>query len=714
MRSNSPNRPLVLPASGLFAILLGLLALTAPAQAPAKEAESRRVLTTAAEVRALTPEEADQGIPIRLRGCFMTRELSSFAMIDETDGIFLFTEADFVIDFQPKDLVEVEGVTLAGDYAPCGVAHSVRRIGYTDMPEPRPATIAELHTGQLDAAWVEVTGIVRSIEHLPDTVPEDPYAAADPSLVTEPHDYTLLKLADGHSEVAVELQEVLDPKKYLDAKIRLRGINFYLQNDNRQAVRPILHSTNGIVPEIIQPPLTTDFSGPPRPVSSLITFDPTGGHPGHRVHVRGVVTHHRPGQALWIRDETHSLQIHTTQADHLVPGDIVDALGFPEMGTYSPVLQDAVFRRSDSQSSPDPVRLDDIEMITQHDSNLVLVEARLVEVQRYPESVELTLQGLGTTISASLPTGSETTDLPNWEAGSTVSVSGIASVGVEDTIPRNGRWTPQSLHILLRSPGDLAVIVPAPWWTSKRISYALALVLTLAVITIAIVVLLSRRRIHEQKQQRSMAESEFSAILNERNRVAREIHDTLAQSIGAISVQLELVRTDASNLSDGTLKHVKTAHMLARNALTDARDSIWNMRSQVLEKHDLGEALKRIVKQLTDGTEIVASAQVEGQRRRLPPIVENNLLRIGQEAVTNACKHANPHRIDVTITYHKRRVELEVSDDGNGFDPDAVSRDENRSFGLVGMRERIELIGGNIEFRSAIGKGTRIWVEAND
>ncbi|MDQ8199737.1 sensor histidine kinase [Pelagicoccus enzymogenes] len=658
--------------------------------------------------------QAAQQLPIRLVGCFISREDNSFAMQDETDGIFVFTQPGFPIDALPGDLIEVIGVTNPGDYAPCASATSIRTIGKTKIPEPIPATIADLHTGQMDVAWVEVTGIVRSVKIGPNPIPQHPREGESPEEVASRNLYTQLKLADGNSHVVVEMQEVLDPSMYLDAKVRLRGHCFYLHNSNRQFVRPILHTPRGIKPEILVQPLHRDFEGTPTSVSSLFTFDHTGGTPGHRVHVRGVVIHQRQGKALWIRDKNQSLRVQTSQDTALQPGDIVDVLGFPELGTYSPLLEDSEFRKRGDGAPPIPVDLEGLNMISWHDSDLVRLEAKLLEVQRYPESVELTLEGLNTTVRASLLTGSDQIELPDWRPNSVVSVTGIATVGEGETIPLNGLWWSESLHISLRSPSDLAIITPAPWWTPKRISYVLAAVLAVALGAIAVVVLLSRNRLREQKQQRALAESEFSAILNERNRVAREIHDTLAQNIGAISVQLEMVRTDAKNLSETTQRHIKTAHSLARTALTDARDSIWNMRSQVLEKYDLEGALKRITTQLTEDSEVEVTTKVLGKQRRLPPVVENNLLRVGQEAITNACKHANATRITVQISYGERRVELVVSDDGDGFNTQQVSPEANRSFGLVGMRERVELLGGKFEITSSKGQGTQILVSVGD
>ncbi|MDQ8205679.1 sensor histidine kinase [Pelagicoccus sp. SDUM812003] len=668
-------------------------------------------LTTAAQIRALTPAQAAEQFPIRLRGCFMARESHSFSMQDHTDGIFIFTSSEDVnVDFKRGDLIEVIGYTNPGDYAPCATATSVTLIGKTEVPAPLPSTIAQLYSGQMDAKWVEIEGIVHRAEILPNLLIKPPEA-----LTPEGENlYTKLKLVSGNHELVVEMQDVVDPNTLLDAKISLVGHCFYLHNGNRQFVRPILHTPIGIKPNILQPPVYSGFAPPPRPVSSLFTFDTSEGNHGHRVHVRGVVTHHRPGRALWIRDDTQSLQIQSSQEELLAPGDLVSVLGFPTPGTYSPVLQDAEFKKLGKEDWPSPIDIEQLNMITRHDSDLIRLKATLLEVQRYPESIELTLDGLGTTVRASLITNAELGSLPDWRPGSLVSVSGIATVGEGETIPLNGLWWSESLHVLLRSPNDLAIITAAPWWTPKRVSYALAAFLLIAVVTIAFVVFLSRQRLGEQKQQRALAESEFSAILSERNRVAREIHDTLAQNLGAISVQLEIVRTDARNLGQNTQKHIATAHKLARTALADARDSIWNMRSQVLEKYDLGGALERVATQLTDDTDISIDVDIIGKRRRLPPVVENNLLRVGQEAVTNACKHARPNNIKVEVSYQNRRVELSVIDDGIGFDVASVSPETNHSFGLVGIRERIELLGGDVEIRSEKGRGTRIRVSVSD
>jgi len=153
---------------------------------------------------------------------------------------------------------------------------------------------------------------------------------------------------------------------------------------------------------------------------------------------------------------------------------------------------------------------------------------------------------------------------------------------------------------------------------------------------------------------------------------------------------------------------------LARSALAEARTSIWNMRSQVLEECDLGEALTRILHKLTDDSRVKTEVKVNGSKHRLSPRTENNLLRIGQEAITNAVKHAKANKITIILTFDSRIVHLSIHDDGIGFEAITRQAGERRSFGLVGIRERVDQMGGTLEIISAPGKGTKITVQVSD
>jgi signal transduction histidine kinase len=566
----------------------------------------------------------------------------------------------------------------------------------------------------MDAKWIETSGIVRSIEPKApsDVAPPPPgtrYVAPSQDRIHATNQKVKVKLAAGSASVIVEINSGF-PEDFVDAEVRVRGLCFNLHNHNRQFVRPFVQVPHGVEVVIASPPPEKPFSGEPRPVASLLRFEQLTGEQGHRVHVRGVVIHHQPGAVLWVRDGAHSLRVETAQAGALQPGDEVDVLGFPALGGYSAVLQDAVFRKRVAQPPPQPHVLTDVSSALRNDADLVQLEALLTEVRRFPDSVVIALDWRQTSVRAQMHLPKNAPALADWLPGSAVRVSGVCSVITDEAGPLGGLWEPDSFQLLLRSPADLTVIQPPSWWSTERVVWVLAGFLALAVGAVGVVMMASRRRLKEQEHRRAMAEAEFAAILSERNRVAREIHDTLSQSLGAISVQLELARTHAAEISPPVRNHLAAVHRLARAALAEARESIWNMRSQVLEQCDLGEALEGILLRMTEDTGVTPNMQVEGSRRRLPPVVENNLLRIGQEAITNASKHAHPTRIDVRLAFDRRNVRLAVEDDGVGFLVEAQPGGKRRSFGLVGIRERAELLGGTVEITSAPGQGTRVVV----
>lgn len=674
-------------------------------------------LTTAAGVRALSVEEARASRAVRLRGTMIGEadpEGIAFVMQDETEGIYVQAPAELVAGVRRGDLVEVEGVTDPGGFAPYVVASSVRTVGSGRLPEPIVVTLDELNAGQMDAKWVEFTGIVRSIEPkiASDTAPPPPgtrYAPSPASTrATEPK--VKMKLASGSARVTVQVNRDLKPEEYVDAEVRVQGLCFNLHNHNRQFVRPFVQVPQGVSLVVERPPPEEPFCGDPRPAEALLRFDQLTGKQGHRVHVRGVVIHHRPGATLWVRDGHRSLRVETAQAGGLKPGDEVDVLGFPGLGGYSAILEDAVFRQRAPGAAPAPHVLTDVSDALKRDADLVQLEARVTDVRRFPDSVALTLDWNQTSVRAHMLIPEHTPAPEAWLAGSVVRVAGVCSVLTEEAGPLGGLWEPRTFQLLLRAVSDVHVLQPPPWWNAQRVVWALSGSLALAVAAVAAVMLASRRRLKEHEHRRAMAETEFAAILSERNRLAREIHDTLSQSLGAISVQLELTRTHAAQNSPAAGHHLASAHRLARAALAEARESIWNMRSQVLEHCDLGEALDGILKRMTEGTGVAADMRVEGERRRLAPVVENNLLRIGQEAITNAHKHARPGRIGVALEFRGRNVRLAVEDDGVGFDVGMQPGSDRRSFGLVGLRERAELLGGTCEITSAPGRGTHIVV----
>src|SRR5215472_13282978 len=197
-----------------------------------------------------------------------------------------------------------------------------------------------------------------------------------------------------------------------------------------------------------------------------------------------------------------------------------------------------------------------------------------------------------------------------------------------------------------------------------------------------------------------------AAILKERTRMARDIHDTLAQGFTGVIIQMEAAE-DALQEQDSehAAGHVRRARELARDSLGEARRSVHALRPQVLEKAPFADALQAIVKNTAAGTALRTEFRITGQPRELSPVVEENLLHIGQEALTNALKHAHASKFDAQLSFDSDAVSLELDDNGDGFDVDGIN---GGGIGLIGMKERADQIGATIKVVSKPGKGTKI------
>jgi signal transduction histidine kinase len=233
------------------------------------------------------------------------------------------------------------------------------------------------------------------------------------------------------------------------------------------------------------------------------------------------------------------------------------------------------------------------------------------------------------------------------------------------------------------------------WWF-----YALLLACVVAAI-----VLLLRRRLN-------LAQREFRAVLGERSRIAREIHDTLAQGYVGISVQLELLAELLRQRKlDDAGKHLDKTRDYVREGLADARQSIWALRTQDADETTLPVKLRRIA-EAAGGGGLNSNFSLFGAYRSLPAETERELLRIAQEAVHNVKKHAGASQLWVELDYGPGTIALEVRDDGRGGAVDRAHVTSSGHFGLTGMRERAAAIGGELEVESAPGTGTSVRLRA--
>ena len=653
------------------------------------------VLTQAMQVLTLSSGDAKSSLPVRLRGVVITgRDLpDGQAVVNDGSGsVYVFGNPSLAQQLARTNLVEIEGFADPGEFAPRVVPSKVRVLGQGQIPPPRRVVYDELLMGQLDSQWVEVEGCLRSCVYLADAMPSRTNGM-------------LAELATGGGRLALEIFDHAANPDWVDGILQVRGICLHKFNQKRQFYQVYLCVPEGEPVRLKTPPPVL-ASLPAKGVENLLQFPATGGV-GHRVRINGVVTYWHPGEFLYLHDGERGLFVRTSEEKSVAVGDEVSVVGFPAQGDYSPILEDAMFTvLAHGKPQPAPVSVQSPPDAFEHDAELISGRAKLLGILRQDNGWILSMQMDNAVFTSSLLQSRGVPVEPKFEIGSELGFTGICSVVMGPLLPRKAIHTPQSFRVLLRAPADLNLITPPPWWTAQRILIAATIVVSLLAACIALITLFARSRLLRQREGRRAAEAEFAAIFKERNRMARELHDTLAQGLGAISMHLEMVKDQRDHAPEKAAKHLDIAHQTARQSLAEARNSIWDMRSHVLESATLAEALQEILRHLTDDTSTQSRFTVTGDARRLAPFIENNLLRAGQEAISNAMKHAHAKTIRVELCYMPDKAILTVHDDGVGFD--SAHLPAGKHFGLVGQRERTAQMGGTLEVASSPGRGTDV------
>jgi signal transduction histidine kinase len=206
----------------------------------------------------------------------------------------------------------------------------------------------------------------------------------------------------------------------------------------------------------------------------------------------------------------------------------------------------------------------------------------------------------------------------------------------------------------------------------------------------------------------AQVKARYDAVIAERTRIARELHDSLAQSLAGTKLQIEVAMGTLPDPVSRTRRHLQLARSMVAAGLTEVRRSIWVLRAQAVRGAEgLGSALRESLSRLTSDSGTRLTLDVAGEPRPLRPEVERNLLRVAHEAVTNALRHSGAENVSVTLHFTEDAVRLRVCDDGRGFDPETTRRG-GEHFGLLGMAERARALGGELRVESGADAGTEI------
>jgi GGDEF domain-containing protein len=440
------------------------------------------MLTSVRQIRSLSSAQAAQALPVRLRGVVtvLSGWKSSFFLQDATSGISVDRTGN-APQLQPGQLVEIHGVTGPGRFAPVVNASRVTVLGKARMPSARTFTFDQLWGGAQDSQWVAIQGIVRSATvkpywgHLVLFLEVD---IGSGNLVTvHVHDF---------SEAGPHLSGVR-PDRLPGSTISVRGVCGTVFNDKRQFVGLRLFVSNLAQVTIEQPSLADPFDVPLRPLGALLQFGNRGGAIA-RIRARGAVTYSQPGRGLYIQDGAYGVFVQSRQVTPVAPGALLEVVGYPAAGGYSPTLDDALFRVVAAPRPLEALAQSASGMITDnqgfsaapYDSVLVQLKGLLVEEIPGADENLLLFKDGSNVFTARLPRSGR--NLPVLAAGSLLRITGICVAKADQA------HEARSFEILLRSPADLVVLKTAPWWTASH-AWTLVWILAFAVVLASLIAL---------------------------------------------------------------------------------------------------------------------------------------------------------------------------------------------------------------------------------
>jgi signal transduction histidine kinase len=664
------------------------------------QAAAAPALDTVAKVRALTAEGAACELPVRIEATviYYDPEVRSLFVSDDTACTYVATSSpiprqDPPVDLQPGMRVRINGVTAVGSFFPIVNLRQIDMLGQGPLPAPRNLGEAELLAPALDSQWVEVPAVVIGVEN------KDGF-----TLAVEVYG-RIMKAELPRYKFSAERAATL-----LQRPVRLQGIAATVFNTERQ-----MTGRNFYVPSLDQiiptdPPVSNGDS-PLRAVNGLLRSDDTE---RTLVRVAGVVTQ-TDGNNFYLRDASGSLLVCTAGKNSLVAGDRVEAEGFAAIAPYRPIFRARKLAVTGHPGAPPPKSLDfqesqlprshmefiaqDAEFLARRDGvGEVVLQCRIAE--RFFEAV-LSPDGV-------LPEG--------LAPGDHVRLTGICELTTTHPFPRI-EWV-DGFRIHLPRAGGVVILRHAPWWTLEHLLVVLSIVSAVAFVALAWITLL-RLRVKAQMKTISHQMQQAGAH-EERQRIARDLHDTVEQELTGLSMELgciaaKITRDFAGNLPDPmaaqldqSSRMLDHAQKMLGHCRQEARVSIHNLRCIELEQRGLAGALNALIPPLAQTCGASFKLVVSGEPHPLEASVENHLLRIAQEGVTNAAKHAAPRNIVVRLDYQSAALTLDIHDDGCGFD--ATTPPPKGHYGLHGIRERSHKIQATLTVESAPGTGTIIRV----
>ncbi len=664
-------------------------------ESPSTNVGALPILTTAAEVHRLKREEAQRGYPVKIRGVVtcVVPERQAFVLQDSSRG--LYVEDHSAIRSRPPQIgefLEVNGVTDPSLFAPIVLAQQILSLGEGHLPTPVYPTWDQLLNGSLDAQYVEIQGIITGVQ------------TNGVTLLTQGGRIKLELRVTGLTPEALE--------HYEEALVRVRGCLLAPWDYVTHEVKVGEIRIYGADISVDQPAPADLFAIPRKTAADLLLFDPQASV-FQRVKVSGQIVHVRDTE-YYMTDGRSGLRFVTKKPESLVAGDLVEVVGFPELSGVSPVLREAVARKTGQAALPEAKNLPADNLVrSEYDATRVRVKGVLVSVRETPAEQTLEIQnGLRTFVVRLAAANGAVGSLP---AGSQLELTGIYSgQGGNRAVGQDI----SSFELLLNSPADITVLARPPWWTLERLLIGMGALACVLAVTVLWITQLHRKveartaELEVQIQERQRVEHQ-RAMEQERARIAQDLHDELGSGITEISMLVTMVGS-VPGAGAGPGRQLEEIGDRARQMVTALDEIVWAMNP----KHDSLMSLvsysclyaDRLLKLANIACQLKGAMDLPEQT--VSSVHRHEFFLAFKEAITNVIRHSGATEVRLGVRLIGNRLRLSIADNGQGLPADAGARGRD---GLVNMRARLEKLGGRFAIASQRGRGTivRFYIPLN-
>ncbi len=532
--------------------------------------------------------------------------------------------------------------------------------------------------------------------------------------------YIYLMLSSGENDITLTVQNPTDAtfKKafaLIDSAVRVKGLCVLGSNGTHRFIGRSIDLAS--LDDIIVLKAATNVYAQPLPSTARFPLMRQRQFP-HRLSTRGtIIAAWSPQNALFRTDDGRCLRLHLSARSRMPqPGKRVEVRGFLRVNTFFAGLYNATTRRIDAIEQPpeEPLTLPLRKLIYDNagrvainptlDGRLITLEGVVLDsLSTTPHQARCVIEQEGERVVVQLG------DLSIPKTGSKVRVTGACRVTFEEY----GKYLtrPLSIEVVTRKAEDVVLLAGPPYWTAERLKYIV--LFSILGICAFILLCISLARL-AKRRGRELAQNELKLIAaalkaDERSRLGVELHDSIAQSVLAVTLQLDTVTLLTESDPPAAKKQLTVASRMLKACLKDIRTCIWDLHNQTFETEDMNEAIVKTLTPALSGAELHCDFQVP--RERLSDNLTHAILCIMRELAANGVRHGKARNITIVGSLAGDKLTFTVTDDGEGFTPESAPGSAEGHFGIQGIRERLRHFQGTLVLTSAPGQGTHSVIE---